>query len=919
MQLPTTRALLPAVVFALTAFLLMPLAVLGQRTYAAVDMLEPKAPYREGLAESPRVVSPLQSDQAETLAGPAAFFRALRHGTFQRWDPHVAAGNPTGILPVGGLLSPFSIGYVFLPAWYAVTLKVVLSLLFCQAFTYLLLRRLGTGQAAAILSAVAYTYTGANLVLIHRVNAVFLLPALLWAVHRLVAGPQPTARSSLRATAVLALLVAWTWFEGFPSGFVYCVYVTAAWAAWLAVRRRSMRSLALAAGGVVWGVAIACVSLVPLVSEVLARGTLEARSGGADSSIPRPQFFGLFDLSGTGPPVEGPWWGGLNGVESTSHVGMIVVGAVAMGLLGAALGRLRLHRDGAEAWTFFCGLAVVGVVLNYVGGPLLTLAYRLPGIADNPINRSRFVISMATAVLGGLAADAWWRRRAGEEAARAGPRAVSLLAVCAIGAVTVWFAPGFVRAASAAGQLTSVARGFTVALVMAGAAALLARLGSRPAITLGLAGLLFAQLGWPLRNFTPQAPVRDFYAEQAGHRTLRRLLDGRYRFAAAGFDFYPNSGQVHRLPDLRGQALHPAEFKAVIEASNPSAFAHDPLKIDLRRHEWNLDSALLDHLAVRYFALPTTDLPFATARDYDLTWDRWAPVAGLPPSATTGVAPGRVGGALVPLRARGRCSGESVRLSLVSGGTTVASATRRAFDLEERWTPFALTAQRVAAGDPYRFEITPSSPGCVVEVGMVGERVARQVLVEDPDQPVRLVATEGAWIYERPHAWELVSAHTRWQAFASQEELLAAAAGTRSGEGVPAFVGAGPAPEDGGGRATVDSYRIRDNRVDVEVTGDRITLVAVSQNASDGWTAEVDGRPAPLVAVDGALLGVFVPPGRHSMELRYLPRSFVYGSAVSATGVVAAAAVLLATKRRRAHPGRRPPVTLATDGGLRGP
>ena len=61
-------------------------------------------------------------------------------------------------------------------------------------------------------------------------------------------------------------------------------------------------------------------------------------------------------------------------------------------------------------------------------------------------------------------------------------------------------------------------------------------------------------------------------------------------------------------------------------------------------------------------------------------------------------------------------------------------------------------------------------------------------------------------------------------------------------------------------------------------------------NRSAGWTATVDGRPAPLVSVDGALMGVFVPAGDHVVRLRYLPKSFVAGAAV--TGIALAAAVV---------------------------
>ncbi|HEX2119421.1 MAG TPA: hypothetical protein VHF91_09575, partial [Acidimicrobiales bacterium] len=634
------RAVLPGAVFVACAFLLMPQALLGQRTYAAVDLMEPKAPYRDALGRVPKVVSPVQSDQAESIAGRVSFFRALRSGTFQRWDPEVAAGQPTGTLPLGGLMSPFSVGFLFLPAWYAIGLKIFLALVFCQAFTYLLLRRLGTAVGPAVLAGVAYTFSGTNLVFIHRVDVVFLLPAMFWAVHRLHAEP------GVRRMAVVAGLVAWGWFEGFPSGWIYAVYASGIWAVWLAARgaptwRAAVRRAVLPGLAMAWGVAVAAITLVPFVAEVVERGTLDVRAGATSSHIPSIQLFGLFDLSATGPPLTGPWWSGVNPVESVSHVGMIAAVAAGVGLLVAALGRLRLTSEGARVWPFFCATAVVTFVVSFLGTPLLTVLELVPGVARNPIGRSRFVLTLAVTVLAALALDAWWSGR-GERAVRAS-RAAAASTLAVVGGAVLFNVVDFARAASAANRLRDVATGFSVALLTAALAFAVARFAARrPArrvrtgATVVLAALLFVQLGWPLRHFTPEAPVRDFYGERAGHRALRELLDGRYRFAGTEFQFYPNSGQALDLPDLRGLALRSEELRALIEAVNPQAFRRDPLKLDLKRPEWNLASPLLDHLAVGYFVEGTSELPYGrVAAGADLTWDRWASAPTLPDEAVS--------------------------------------------------------------------------------------------------------------------------------------------------------------------------------------------------------------------------------------------------------------------------------------------
>ncbi len=899
-------------VFLATTFLLLPLALLGLRTYAAVDMLEPTAPYRSALTRPPHVVSPIQTDQVEGFPGPVSFYRDLRRGVFQLWSPEVAAGAPTGILPFNGLLSPFSVGYLVLPAWYAVGLKAALALLFCQSFTYLLLRRLGAAVGPSTLAAVAYTFAGTNLVFVHRVGAVFVLPALLWATHRLVDGP------SWRRTAVLALLVTWTWFEGFPAGFVYCIYATAAWGAWLAVHRREaiLRRLAAVAGGLAWGVAASCITLLPFVSELLARGTLAARS--FDRHLPGAQAFGLLDLSVTRPLFYGGEnWSGPNAVESVSHVGWIVAAAAVVGLVAAALGRLRTSRDGAVAWTFFGGMAGLGLILIYVGGPLLDVAYRVPGLTDNPINRARFLINMAAAVIAGLAVDAWWRRDPdpAEDPPLLAPRGVSMVVLAVTVLVFSLFADDLWRAARSAGQVEDVAASMAVGAGLAVVAAALAfagrhrrRSGTPAVVVAALAGLLFVQLALPLRHFTPEAPVDDFYTEQEGHLVVKRLVGDRYRFLASAFEFYPTSGQVHGIPDLRGVALQSREFKDLVATLSPVAFDRDPLKLIVTRDEMNLASTALDDLAVRYVALATTDEPFGRVVDADVGWDGMRP-AGMP---IEGTAPGPVGGVALPLRVSGACDGAAVEVSLDSGGTELGRSARPAFDVDG-WTSFALTGQALDAGDAYRLVVSSTLSGCHVEVGMAGDRVARRIIVLDRDAPVRLVATEGAWIYERPSAWELVSAHSRWRAFADQPELLAWLADRSPAEAdVAAFVGTAPPRSSPPGTSTVVDYRVVGGRVRAETRGDAALLV-VSMNRSAGWSATVDGHRAPIVAVDGALMGVFVPAGDHVVRLAYLPRSFTVGSAVTGVALAGAIGALIAPawlSRRRSAGGRAPRPTI---------
>ena len=54
-----------------------------------------------------------------------------------------------------------------------------------------------------------------------------------------------------------------------------------------------------------------------------------------------------------------------------------------------------------------------------------------------------------------------------------------------------------------------------------------------------------------------------------------------------------------------------------------------------------------------------------------------------------------------------------------------------------------------------------------------------------------------------------------------------------------------------------------------------------------GWVAEADGAPVPVHRVNHAIRGVVLPSGRTTLVMRYAPRSFEIGRAVSLVGLVA--------------------------------
>lgn len=77
----------------------------------------------------------------------------------------------------------------------------------------------------------------------------------------------------------------------------------------------------------------------------------------------------------------------------------------------------------------------------------------------------------------------------------------------------------------------------------------------------------------------------------------------------------------------------------------------------------------------------------------------------------------------------------------------------------------------------------------------------------------------------------------------------------------------------------------------VEAPGPRI--LAFTERFHAGWSATVDGRRLPLVRIEGDFLGCLLDAGVHRVTLRFMPRSFVHGSIVSAIGAIALGVLLV--------------------------
>lgn len=77
---------------------------------------------------------------------------------------------------------------------------------------------------------------------------------------------------------------------------------------------------------------------------------------------------------------------------------------------------------------------------------------------------------------------------------------------------------------------------------------------------------------------------------------------------------------------------------------------------------------------------------------------------------------------------------------------------------------------------------------------------------------------------------------------------------------------------------------------------DSAGLLVLADAFYPGWSAEVDGRSAPILRADGLFRAVALAPGSHRVVFRYRPLSVFVGAGLSAVALLAVLLVALSSR-----------------------
>ena len=846
----------------------------GQWSLLPNDLLDNAAPWSSERTPG-RAENPWLSDTIDVHSHFAALSEDARSGDLSWWDRSLTGGIPS--LKAG--LSPLLLPYLLLPAAYAPGVVAALRVLVAGGFLAGYLRRgLGTDRSAALVGAVAYGFTGylVGWAAWPQSNVAAFAPALLWSVESLVSEPRP------RRAVPVAGAIAALYLSNFPLAATYVVIAVALYAVARLialhgarplhhVARSALRPTFWGVAGVALGMAAISIYLSEFTTYLDVNDTSYRDARPADSSTGTRFLLTLVLPWAFGSAHQMPafWADGTNWIEAQGYVGASVL---LLALLALAY-RRGPGRDLAATVRILWGIAIFGMWISYVGGPLTEALQSLPLLGGNSIGRSRVVTHLAVAALAGLGTQALIDRADDHVDLRRAIRNGAIVAAIAGLAFSPWLVD-WGREARARGVLqTTIEQAWLP--VLAGIAMIVAiavavrREQIGPAL-IGSVSLIVSVelLGFGYSVITVVDADEGGY-ETASHELVRDLLEPGERLAGDARTFWANTNQITGHDDVRGHLFYPTGWRQVFEEVQPGAFASPgTITNPWFRPDADASHPALDALAVGLWA----DSPETPVRGEVFEAPRSDVVGGthgqmvLEGRTEIGIEIPATGLRGVSIHLDNPPSMFELRVVVgdVIGTRTVRNAvTGQRIDMP-------LAGEHLPPG-PRTIELSTSEP--LVIAATDGEpdlwRIAPVV-----DDGLRLVATGAVTLYERPDA---------------------AAAWFVPGL-LPDEVDLdlhGPGAADS---RSVELRTIAGGRVDLVVDADEPGTIVVSQYAFPGWSATVGGDSASIDEVDGLVTGIAIKPGRHDVVLTYRPQRLSMLTMLTAAALLALAALWFADR-----------------------
>jgi len=107
-----------------------------------------------------------------------------------------------------------------------------------------------------------------------------------------------------------------------------------------------------------------------------------------------------------------------------------------------------------------------------------------------------------------------------------------------------------------------------------------------------------------------------------------------------------------------------------------------------------------------------------------------------------------------------------------------------------------------------------------------------------------------------------------------------------------------PLLEPMAGSASAEIVTYGGNTVRIRTSASVPKLLFLSDVYDAGWSADIDGKPTPVLRADYAFRAVSMPKGVHTVTFSYRPKAFLYGGIVSVLSLLCSIGFVVVNRRK---------------------
>ncbi|MCL4458521.1 MAG: YfhO family protein [Chloroflexi bacterium] len=327
---------------------------------------------------------------------------SLKGGVLPLWNPYIFAGTPFLANPQSAVFYPLNVIFLLLPTPLAYTYQILLHIFLAGLFTYLYLRKLGTGQLAALVGGVVFMFSG---VLVAWAEFATILSTAIWLPLLFLFVELAFRDGKIRYALLAGVVLATQIFAGHPQYAYYAIIALSLYLLFrlsyiMALNKRPkdmVRLILIASLPLIVGFALAAAQLLPTLElrQYISREH-ESKEWLAGGALPVEHLITFVVPDFWGNPIDNNYYGKGNYTEYAGYVGILPL-FLATTALFARRDRYTLFFSILAIFSLALALATPLFKVMQVAVPMFS-SFRAP-------QRFLYLYVFSMAILAGLGAD----------------------------------------------------------------------------------------------------------------------------------------------------------------------------------------------------------------------------------------------------------------------------------------------------------------------------------------------------------------------------------------------------------------------------------------------------------------------------------------------------------------------------------